>query len=167
MITELERAYLAGLFDGEGCLSIVEDTSKKKITPTPVLTLVAVVSSCDKFILDYWKNKTGIGSVNLSKKASGNARDGFAWVVSGKSAVDLINLMYPYLLIKKDEADIAYRFQETKGLNFCGRRVSPEIMEIRFQYRNELTRIKHHPTKRGRPRIDRPALEMAALLEGE
>ena len=100
-----------------------------------------------------WKNKTGIGSVNLGTKAKGNWNNGYNWQTSGKSAIDLINLIYPYLIMKKDQADIAYKFQETKGMNFGGRRVYPEIMERRILYREALTKIKGHPTKMGRPRI--------------
>ena len=163
MITELERAYLAGFFDGEGCISIVEDGSGKN-TYSPKMYLAMNIASCDKYILDYWADKTKIGKVNVGTKARGNARTGYQWQTTGQKAVDLLGLMYPYLNIKKAQADVAFKFQET--VRISGKRTPPDVIQQRYIYKDELSRLKG-TTKAGRPRIHdsrRRALEMAALL---
>ena len=167
MITELERAYLAGFFDGEGCISIVEDGSGKN-TYSPKMYLAMNIASCDKYILDYWADKTKIGKVNVGTKARGNARTGYQWQTTGQKAVDLLGLMYPYLNIKKAQADVAFKFQET--VRISGKRTPPDVVQQRYIYKDELSKLKG-TTKAGRPRIHDsrrpPALEMAALLTGE
>ena len=175
MITEPERAYLAGFFDGEGCISIIEDGSGNN-TQSPKLALTINVASCDKHILDLWASKTGIGSVYVGTKARGNVRTGYQWCASSKGAVELLWLIYPYLNIKKEQADVAFKFQETMGGHSGslkntrgGQRVPDDVIQQRYLYKDELTRLKGN-TKYGRPRIPpsrRPALEMAALLGGE
>jgi len=167
VITELERAYLAGFIDGEGCISIIEQ--RRTNSPMPSLHVVVAVSSCEKTILDYWAEKTGLGSVNLSTKARGNSRNGYLWQVSARKAMGLLVMVYPYLILKKPQADVAFDFQETIYKNWDGKRLNPEILAERFRFKDELTRLKG-TTKAGRPRIHdsrRPAPEMAALLGGE
>src|SRR3990172_3163537 len=164
MITIPERAYLAGLVDGEGCISISEYRNPKK-TATTILTLSLTVSSCDKDILDYWAEKTGLGSVFIGTRARSNSRTGYSWRLCSNKAVELIDLIYPYLMLKKEQADIAVKFQETMGMRRDGKRLSPEILHQRLRYKEALTRIKN-TTKRGRPRRDFAA-DMLAALEGE
>lgn len=151
MITDVERAYLAGFFDGEGCISIVEDGSGVTAN-SPKLYLATNVSSCDKYILDYWADKTEIGKVSVGTKARGNARTGYQWQATGQSAVDLLWLIYPYLNIKKEQADVAFKFQETMFRKTDGKRLSDDVLRQRFAYKDELTRLKGN-TKYGRPRL--------------
>ncbi|MHB8961975.1 MAG: LAGLIDADG family homing endonuclease [Saccharofermentanales bacterium] len=173
MITEVEHAYLAGFFDGEGCVSIVEDGSGKN-TQSPKLGLIVNITSCDKHILDLWASKTGIGSVYIGTKARGNARTGNQWKASSRGATELLQLIYPYLNIKKKEADIAFKFQETMGghsgsskNSHGGQRVPDEVIQQRYLYKDELTRLKG-TTKRGRPRTHPTRRrDFAEAMEGE
>src|SRR5574340_1188911 len=158
MITDTDRAYLAGLVDGEGCISIVEDGSSEKQW-SPRLGLVVFISSCEKDVLDYWANKTQIGRVYIGTKARGNARTGYLWQIRGAAACEFLWQIYPYLIAKKEQADVAFKFQETVGRhtgskpgNWGGKNMPGEVIKQRYFYKDELTRLKG-TTKRGRPRI--------------
>jgi hypothetical protein len=155
---ETDKAYLAGLIDGEGCISISSYLAKR--TPTRIYYLQLIIAYCDKDILTYWCNKTGLGVIKTYKAQRANCRDGYQWRMSSIQAEALLKEVYPYLMLKKEQADIAFRFQSTmnqswggKGRNCIkgGKRVNPEIMHQRERYKQALTRIKGYLTKRGRP----------------
>ena len=72
MIPECDRAYIAGLFDGEGCVSYKQYNRKrannKKAYPTWQIRLE--IAMTDKSVL-VWLNETlGVGTVTVSAAAN-------------------------------------------------------------------------------------------------
>jgi hypothetical protein len=118
--------------------------------------LMVVVTSIDRDYLDYYQNITGLGSVRLGRKEHGNQRDCFVWDMKSCQAKIFLNIIYPYMKIKKAQADIALKFQDTMNKSWDKKRVHPDILFQRQRYKQELTRMKGYKTKRGRPRNDRP-----------
>jgi hypothetical protein len=154
-LTETDKAYLAGLFDGEGCIIINKVVRKDGISPQ--YYLIAAVTSTNKDILDYCQELTSLGTVKVNTKEHGNTRTNYHWWMSCRDAEALLHALYPYLRIKKIEADTAFRFQKTvssKGGN--GVRLSPEILAERESCKRTLSKQKGYksPT-RGRPPIIR------------
>ena len=56
-ITETDKAYLAGIIDGEGCINVTEDKQSTGIR--------VEVGSTDPRVIDWIYRKTGIGSVRV------------------------------------------------------------------------------------------------------
>ena len=68
---ELEVAYIAGIFDGEGSVDYAQRMEKKKETrPKAYLTwrIRCEVSMTNKEVMEWIHKKVGIGSLNLNVK---------------------------------------------------------------------------------------------------
>lgn len=159
-LRETDKAYLAGLIDGEGCISI----AKQKITrsPTPVYYLMVSIVSTDKNLLDYWRDITGLGNLCITRKGNLKERDCYQWQLTSNQAIELLILVYQYLILKKDQADIAFNFKKTflkKGGWYGktthgvkgGERVPIEIIDQRERCKQELSTAKGYKVIRGRP----------------
>lgn len=101
-MSNTEWAYLAGFIDADGCISLTQ-------SPRGEFRLQIVVAQSNKSILDYWQSKTGIGSVLTNTATTG----AWQWHIGKPECDGFLGKLYPYLLLKKDEAAIAMRFRET------------------------------------------------------
>lgn len=114
-----DRAWLAGLVDGEGTISIaryVTRTHGRKDAPrcqdgfSPLLS----IGNNDRELLDKCVEITGYGSVKI-KDARGMDRRGIrsrriyhGWRLDAGKAIAVIRDIYPYLVSKQQQAILAY-----------------------------------------------------------
>lgn len=105
----LSHEYIAGFFDGEGCIDIRYRTTHGGKYQRFELRLT--ISQVYRLPLDMIAKHWG-GSV--SPRRSGNIH---YYVVTGKQANALLESIRPYLLVKADEADIALAFYKLTGVN--------------------------------------------------
>jgi len=96
MLTFDEICYLAGFFDGEGYIGI------HRYTPSKQWALNIVVAQKDKSVLEEFQTKTGYGKLLQDKTTKV-----WKWKIASRRAIKLINLMYPYLRVKKPQATVA------------------------------------------------------------
>ena len=155
MLTETEKAYLAGVVDADGCITII--CSKSGISPSH--TLLVSISQANQPFLERWCQKAELGGVYRSKKAGDNEglpftrhRDQYLWNISaGKAEGFLIDLL-PYLDIKKPQAELALRFRKIKKAEttVATARLSVAAIERREQCKQEIMalnkRIPFEPT---------------------
>lgn len=86
-MTESEVAWLAGLFDGEGCIKFSGKSSA-----------YLVISMSDLDILEKALERTGAGNIYSSRAPSENRKPMWEWSVCQKIQVELlIKLIYPWL----------------------------------------------------------------------
>lgn len=122
-------AYTAGLFDGEGYITILRaGIHKSLINPTHILAVG--MSLTDKPTIERLKEQFG-GSVVLDPRIYPNRRQVFMWRMSGPSAVDFLRGVYPFLRIKHPQADIAFRFQVLKSKRWGRGKIHPDNMRQR------------------------------------
>jgi hypothetical protein len=100
--------YLAGFFDGEGCISI---TKGKNHLGNTQYSLRVIVSNTNDYVLKLFKFSFG-GRIQKRKLSRPNWRDCYAWELSSTKAYDFLKCIHPYLVIKKAEAELAFEFQE-------------------------------------------------------
>jgi hypothetical protein len=154
---ETDKAYLAGMVDGEGCISILSQIDK---SGTMTYRLIIDVSSTDAGVIHYLHELWGVGAIHITRPNDGRHRDGYHWVVSSRYAADLLATILPYLILKKNQAELALRFQATmrpreiaagKGV---GRYMKTplELVELRESYKQQLSAMKGYLSKRGRPK---------------
>lgn len=98
-VMETDVAYLAGLFDGEGCVSV---TTHRKGDAT-YTTRTLVFSQNDKNLCDLFTNILGVGRVYRVARANERRKDHYQWRVNGKDAVRAAFLLLPYLRLKKEQ----------------------------------------------------------------
>lgn len=103
----LSLAYYAGLFDGEGCVSInkVKGYNGRKDS----FQLRVSVSSTNREVLVRLHMK--FGGTLLEKKSRPKAQPSWQWAMTSKMARDFLTLLQPYLIIKSEQARIGILFQ--------------------------------------------------------
>ena len=95
-MTEIQKSYLAGLFDGEGYFCIEKDG-------TGLRPIIGIDMTCEKTI-KLVKELVGYGYV--SKKSTNPIhKDQWKWRVCYKNARLFANELLPYLVTKKDGAE--------------------------------------------------------------
>lgn len=89
--------WAAGFFDGEGCIKV----QRQKVSYGYKLAhrLVIHISQKIKTPLVVFNRLFG---GNIYKRL-----DGYEWCVSGKKAIEALSKLEPYLVLKKDECEVA------------------------------------------------------------
>ena len=106
MSDKTKYIYLAGILDGEGCLSV---TAGKK--PTCInYNSTMQVQNTSKELIDMLQAKFG-GSTYLSKKQTRTTKTAYMWRVLKKKHIELLLLAtLPYLIVKKEQAKVLLEF---------------------------------------------------------
>ena len=101
-VSECNLAYFAGLFDGEGCVNVVE-VKPKPGRHSPTFQTLAQVSMTDRRSLDLLFITFG-GRIRLSTKKG--SRPIWVWRVYHKNAKRFLEAILPYLVVKKYQAEL-------------------------------------------------------------
>lgn len=121
-----DAAYIAGIIDGEGCISL----SKKK-DPTmrngygyrPFL----LVSNTHEPLLRFLQKNTGLGRVYKKKAAKAHHKSGYTWQLWSQQASAVLKWVRPYLRVRHKQADLVIRFAEQSNEKFGMRGLPPHI----------------------------------------
>ena len=107
-ISDIELAYIAGFFDGEGCIHY---SFKKHWTDRPPNSLVWMqVSNTDQQVIDYLKGKFG-GFIFRQDNRDGR-RVLYNWKITGRQTFVILRLLLPYLRTKHDKAQLILQHEE-------------------------------------------------------
>lgn len=101
-----ELAYAAGLFDGEGSICICRNRNR--------YSLLAQVTNTNPYATELFHELFG-GSVSDYYKKLNTKKRIFHWVVQGERAGDFLAIIYPYLRMKRKQAELAFEFLEQRG----------------------------------------------------
>ena len=111
-LSETDKAYIAGFFDGEGCVHI---SLKKRSDGSPYpYGMRMCFTNTNKNVLMSIAETIGIGKLNCCVRKNMKHRDVWLLVVYGKDAQKLLNEIEPYLRLKKNIAVIAQGFQHMR-----------------------------------------------------
>jgi hypothetical protein len=138
-LSDTERAYLAGIVDSEGCIYIVLRRDSKTRRARHTMDVV-IVQSHEQFLL-YWQRKTGIGAVYEH-----DPKGAYQWRISSKQAETFLRSILKFMMVKRDQAEIALRFRETVGKRGGDGRLSAEVVQLREEYRRQLQVAKTVPS---------------------
>jgi len=105
---EREVAYIAGFFDGEGCVEIQTGVGRGRLG----CALRIDINNVFPESLRLCQRIFG-GKIRLAKR-TGNRSDIHRWQLNGKKAEAFLGVILPYLILKKEEA--------TLGISFCAYR---------------------------------------------
>lgn len=130
MVTETEIAYLAGILDGEGCLTIELRKGTGKYEGRRYTRPLVHVVNTDLGLLAWIQERFG-GRINPQPvgKASERAKPCYRLTWHNATAVDLVRVVQPYLVIKGRQADALIRFSATG--NWIGRTIPDEVYDER------------------------------------
>lgn len=129
-MTDVERAYLAGLVDGEGCIHVSTE-----------FYLSVMITNTRHDLLVWVASVAGCGGLYRMQRASGN-RQCYTWRANGPEAARFLAAVLPFLRIKADRAELALRFQASKDSiprTACMGRGNAMAEQLRI--RNEIMRL--------------------------
>ena len=134
MSEELELAYFAGFFDGEGCIGLYWITSKKGYQPQTQL------GNTNKPILKAFQAR--FGGIVRSCKVKPFQRPTWQWSINGGGAkiAYFLKAILPYLRQKKEEAETMLEYIDT--ITTTTKPIPPELQEIRKKLSERLKELK-------------------------
>lgn len=108
--------YLAGFFDGEGCLTInKQNRGGRYISQEYKIRVIVTNSNID--ILNVHKNIFG-GKIYIRKAKNGrNHKISYQWHISNQTAYNFCKTMVKYLILKKKQAELLINFYEKRISN--------------------------------------------------
>ena len=120
MIPETDRAYIAGLFDGEGCVSYKQynrkRTHNKKAYPTWQIRLE--IAMTDKSVLVWLNEVLGVGTLGEKRyktKYTAGWKKQWRWRCSHRDAFYVCCLIWPWTHVKLPEIQkIIQHYSERK-----------------------------------------------------
>jgi hypothetical protein len=134
----IDNSYFAGLFDGEGCITF----QMRGYIPS---SLHMALWNTHRPVLLAMQSKYG-GSVT-SKNVKANRLSQWGWQATGKVGITFLHEVYPYLIIKKEQAEIAFKYYETMSSSYARTGVPAGILAIRQMLAEKLSSLKkvHYP----------------------
>lgn len=112
--TIAQIAYMAGIIDGEGSIYIGNFSSNPKTGSKYYQTNIEVTNT-DKNLMDWIVNTFG-GRLNIytAKQLPKNSRRTvYRWIATGERVTHLAEILLPYLIAKKRQAEIMIKMRET------------------------------------------------------
>lgn len=94
----LDLSYIAGLFDGEGSVTLTRREGRD------IQYVALSLSNTHREIVERIKQSLGCGSVH---KQSGVNLPVYNWYVSHAAAAECIEKLLPFLIVKRKEAELA------------------------------------------------------------
>ena len=104
-------AYMAGIFDGEGCI-VIHDRSyftKSGLKRTRYYPEINVANT-NEWIIHQFKFAFG-GSLYLRKKKTNKSQAIWVWQTTSKKATMCLEVLLPYLKLKKRQAELAIEME--------------------------------------------------------
>ena len=151
MPTEIDCARLAAFIDGEGMIDIhTHSQFRKHLNRVYETRYVRIVIVNTDFRLARWCKATFGGHAAFEQRKNPKWRPVAKWYVSTGKAVEILQLCYPYMLLKREQAEVAFAFQETVGWQNGQTGHSEETHKRRAQLQEEMKRLK---------RVERGVLE--------
>jgi hypothetical protein len=142
----LDVRYVAGLFDGEGCISLVKQ--RRLNSPLPSYTIRVVIAMTHKPIILLLQDQFG-GHVSQRKGQKEGHRNAFTLMWANRQAGTILQILIPHLILKRAEAEVALDFIQTLsqvGTSFWRGATPQEIQAL--QDKREVVRQRLASMKR-------------------
>lgn len=132
IVPETVLAYIAGMLDGDGRVSIKTHHGRRQINPS--FSLMVSIDNTAISVINFTHQHLG-GAIGFSKRGRFRTLYHLAWYADNAQAV--LKLLLPYLVIKKEIAEIGIAFQGIRQLKDGLRSDSIpkwqlEIMEVMY-----------------------------------
>lgn len=118
-LSEVDAAYIAGLFDGEGTITVAIIKPKQALKTGNRYTPAASLTMCNEAVIRWLQSVTGIGSVYERRPQQARFSVSWTWALPARQAIPVLVRIHPYMRVKAEQA-----------------RLYLEMMEIRKDSRN-------------------------------
>lgn len=147
-------AYIAGFFDGEG--SIVIPRRYTNLRRGCKFSLSVRIVNTYKPVIDLCQRLFG-GYVYEKPIEKSHHKQAYQWYVNAQKGEDFLKLILPYLVVKKEEAEIAMEFRnmqrelnEKRMSNNVRKSYSQEDFKVLFNLREHLLSLRGAAANRRR-----------------
>ena len=126
---ETEKAYIAGIIDGEGSIMLIR--FHKNEYPSPCVS----ISSTDIELLEWIKDTTKIGRIIYKKNYNKEKHlDSYTYRVIYNDALKLLEKVEPYLVIKKKKLRAKHILYNYKKVTPRNGKYSEELKKKKEQF---------------------------------
>lgn len=102
-VTETEKAYFAGFFDGEGYIGLAAASKTQ-------MSLRVIIGQKTREVLDMLRASYGGGVYQTTDKRSG--RSHFYWDCKSRAAERFVRDIEPYVHVKRAQVDVALEYRD-------------------------------------------------------
>ncbi|WP_195954691.1 LAGLIDADG family homing endonuclease [Clostridium tertium] len=136
-MTETEKAYIAGIIDGEG--KIMLQKIHKNEHPAPCVSIASTTLE----LLEWIKNTVGKGRI-ISKKNYNieKHKDCYSYVLRRNDAIQLLNDIYPYLIINTNKKRSELIINKYKSITPRNGYYTDEMLIAKDEFYKEFMEIK-------------------------
>jgi hypothetical protein len=132
----LDRRWLAGFFDGEGCVYL--QSMKRVNRQLPRYSLSVFLTQNDKAILEEVQREFG------GKVTQHSGRRCYRWRVVSRNVLDFLYAVYPHSILKRDQINLAIEFAcSIRTTNIGNVSMGEETNKRRAFIHNRLKELKH------------------------
>ena len=138
----LDIRYVAGLFDGEGCISLVKQ--KRLNSDLPTYTIRVVLAMCHKPIIKRLHQE--FGGLYSERLGTEKARNSFSIMWANNKAIPFLEQLAPHLVLKKAEAEVALEFLSelsSVGTSFWRKATTEQIADLQSKREDVRSRLAH------------------------
>lgn len=137
-VSEIDWARLAAFIDGEGSILISKHKSRER--QNYQYNLEVVVSGTDVRLIR-WLQDTFSGRVYIicpSPKSFRSNKPCQTWRIFEERAEAVLLRCLPYFIVKGEQAKIALDFRALKRQGSKGRKLTPEVLQQRDEFRQKM-----------------------------
>ena len=131
--------YFAGIIDGEGCFCISKARYKKDHANDTYRLVLSVTNT--SLVLINWLYSNFGGLIYKRKVYNPKWKQRHDWIMPMNRMDNLLEDLKGKLIIKSKQLDVAIKFRSTFSEETTGKKISPEILKIRGDCRNEMNRL--------------------------
>jgi hypothetical protein len=136
MINE-EKAYIAGIIDGEGSIMLIKFHSNQ--FPSPCVSIASTTLE----LLEWIKSKTGVGTIKSKKNYNiDKHKNSFTYSVKYNDAIGLLEEIEPYLIIESKKKRARFIAENHKQVTPRNGRYSNEMLEAKERFYEDFISIK-------------------------
>lgn len=148
-LSETDKAYLAGLFDGEGCVGYYNASRTSILRPGYFHTSVHICNTYPQ-VIEWVAAVTGIGRVQSTFRNEKH-RTAYQWQLGKKADVIVfLTAIRPYLIVKAAQVDVILSHHQLES-SYVQRHgsVTPEIVKSRQITSDMMKLLKRIPFVEG------------------
>ena len=124
-MADLDLKYIAGLFDGEGCIHI--DKHEK---PCLHYSLVVHLTNSNAKVIKKVRKTIGFGCIQTERKTK---KIVYIFRLCSRQAKSFLVKVYPYLEIKKEQTKLAIEYQSKKPKR--GQKTFDKSLQLKYRER--------------------------------
>ena len=128
-LNNTEWAYMAGMIDGDGCIQAASRKDGDCQYRVEIHVIQKDLRIID-FLYGHFEGSVGV----VSRKHTSGIKHYFRWMISGPRVIEILKGCLPYLVLKKEQAELGIKLQSIILPRGKRIKLSQEIIEQRNEY---------------------------------